>query len=597
METTINTKTLIHQSSYHLSGTASTFLNELNFWATKDLGKIVNGIKYIYNTLDDWIIRIRTVCKGTLWRNIRKLRNLGIILFEQFNKCSYDRTGYYAINWEKLEEFNKSNFEAAIVNGKLESLILRGYPLHNLREYEQEIAEVIENLLSTGRKKQLLRQNMEFPDWVMSLIEGYEESQTESKLNYRKPQMEKPMKREDPYMGRNSARYQNLQTRINPYAKFPDGPWMDMSEDEDGRINRTINQPFLKWTIAELQRKFNSTRVDARTNAMLMFKNDPVTLAIYWDSYSEEYQDKAENIKARIEAGGTISDKEKKDFVENIRAVASLEQGFQVLSPVSEQLKGDACCEADPFGIAQRHFVIETPQSVITASEIEEMLVEEEPKEVLPVEVPEFTKSNGELAISAVNEAFEEVSSNVEGFSTIGKEEDKKEEVSVLQTKLDHLKALLEVGVITQEIYDKKVAMLTGEKKATEVNQEQVMEEILSMPTQEDYSELSEINQKLGKLNSVFKDIVSRKLRAKYPDCVYLLKDGALKEVFPPDYGQTLLDLPLDPEYSELPLLNEFLANCPSLIGYLSERLPIKYQKYKLNFHKKRLLSIEAPEF
>jgi DNA-binding MarR family transcriptional regulator len=81
------------------------FLNSLIYWSnhTNCYGIEKDKRVWIYNTLDEWAKQLK-VSKSTVQRVIKSLKEQGLIEFEYLSKNKRDRTLFYSINYQKLEE-------------------------------------------------------------------------------------------------------------------------------------------------------------------------------------------------------------------------------------------------------------------------------------------------------------------------------------------------------------------------------------------------------------------------------------------------------------------------------------------------------------
>jgi DNA-binding PadR family transcriptional regulator len=78
-------------------------LSQLNYWIEKS-GKEINGKKWIYKTVDHWNEQDFTFwSKKTIQRTLTKLENEGWIFSDNFNQYGFDKTKWYALNEEKIE--------------------------------------------------------------------------------------------------------------------------------------------------------------------------------------------------------------------------------------------------------------------------------------------------------------------------------------------------------------------------------------------------------------------------------------------------------------------------------------------------------------
>ena len=89
---------------------AATILQQLHYWLQKDgVGKIIDGVKYIYNTFEDWV---QTQFKAwSVWKfrkSMGKLRSLGIVKVIRAKAKQWNQTNYYTIDYDRLAEFLSS---------------------------------------------------------------------------------------------------------------------------------------------------------------------------------------------------------------------------------------------------------------------------------------------------------------------------------------------------------------------------------------------------------------------------------------------------------------------------------------------------------
>ncbi|MCI2670872.1 conserved phage C-terminal domain-containing protein, partial [Enterobacter hormaechei] len=59
-----------------------------------------DGVRWIYNTNEQWLEQFPFWSESTLKRTFTRLKNLGVLKVEQLNKSQRDMTNYYTINYE-----------------------------------------------------------------------------------------------------------------------------------------------------------------------------------------------------------------------------------------------------------------------------------------------------------------------------------------------------------------------------------------------------------------------------------------------------------------------------------------------------------------
>jgi hypothetical protein len=85
---------------------AAVIIQQLHYWSEKQMGVVVDGKQYIYNTYKDWVSKQFTWLSAyqiRTWMN--KLRSLGIVEVIQYRKKEYNRTNYYSLNYSKLYNY------------------------------------------------------------------------------------------------------------------------------------------------------------------------------------------------------------------------------------------------------------------------------------------------------------------------------------------------------------------------------------------------------------------------------------------------------------------------------------------------------------
>ncbi|WP_313891148.1 hypothetical protein [Psychrobacillus sp.] len=79
----------------------SIFLQQLHYW-TEHSSNVVEGKKWVYNSVNEWQKQFPFWSARTIHRIIRDLENENLIVSGSFNKLAIDRTKWYRINYEKL---------------------------------------------------------------------------------------------------------------------------------------------------------------------------------------------------------------------------------------------------------------------------------------------------------------------------------------------------------------------------------------------------------------------------------------------------------------------------------------------------------------
>jgi DNA-binding PadR family transcriptional regulator len=87
----------------------SIVLQQIKFWLYGGSGIIEDGRQWIYNTYQEWKIQFPFWSESTIRRMLTTLKSKGLIDVKQLGKGTWDRTNYYAINYDKLNELLSQN--------------------------------------------------------------------------------------------------------------------------------------------------------------------------------------------------------------------------------------------------------------------------------------------------------------------------------------------------------------------------------------------------------------------------------------------------------------------------------------------------------
>lgn len=97
--------------AYSIGLNEAIVLQQVNYWL-KDTtsGHERNGVRWIYNTTEQWLEQFPFWSESTLKRTFTRLKTLGVLKIEQLNKSQRDMTNYYTINYasDLLDEVNVS---------------------------------------------------------------------------------------------------------------------------------------------------------------------------------------------------------------------------------------------------------------------------------------------------------------------------------------------------------------------------------------------------------------------------------------------------------------------------------------------------------
>ncbi|OIY05185.1 hypothetical protein [Citrobacter portucalensis] len=87
--------------AYSIGLNEAIALQQINYWLqeTKS-GMESEGVRWIYNTTEQWLEQFPFWSESTLKRTFTRLKTLGVLKIEQLNKSQRDMTNFYTINYE-----------------------------------------------------------------------------------------------------------------------------------------------------------------------------------------------------------------------------------------------------------------------------------------------------------------------------------------------------------------------------------------------------------------------------------------------------------------------------------------------------------------
>ena len=87
--------------AYSIGLNEAIALQQINYWLQEtNSGMECDGVRWIYNTTEQWLEQFPFWSESTLKRTFTRLKTLGVLKIEQLNKSQRDMTNYYTINYE-----------------------------------------------------------------------------------------------------------------------------------------------------------------------------------------------------------------------------------------------------------------------------------------------------------------------------------------------------------------------------------------------------------------------------------------------------------------------------------------------------------------
>lgn len=83
----------------------SVVLQQLNYWLHSKIAKFIDGRYWVYNTYDGWHDdNFPFMSKSTVIRCFKELEEKGIVITGNFNRLGIDKTKWYSIDEDKLDQ-------------------------------------------------------------------------------------------------------------------------------------------------------------------------------------------------------------------------------------------------------------------------------------------------------------------------------------------------------------------------------------------------------------------------------------------------------------------------------------------------------------
>lgn len=81
-------------------------LQQLHYWLNKS-NNIKDGHRWVYNTVSEWREQFPWLSGKTVQRYLKDLESRGLLITGNYNKAKFDRTKWYRINYDALDNLGK----------------------------------------------------------------------------------------------------------------------------------------------------------------------------------------------------------------------------------------------------------------------------------------------------------------------------------------------------------------------------------------------------------------------------------------------------------------------------------------------------------
>lgn len=158
-------------------------LNQLHYWIEKNRRKGKNhydNAYWVYNTYDEWQKQdFEYWSVDTVKRTFTKLEKLGLVISGNYNKMPMDRTKWYTIDYEKLEEMatniEKSTISAKCTDGLVQSALSNNHRIPKNTDYSSTALKDTDFSKEIIAKMKSLTQDYYLIDCVVNYLIKFKE--------------------------------------------------------------------------------------------------------------------------------------------------------------------------------------------------------------------------------------------------------------------------------------------------------------------------------------------------------------------------------------------------------------------------------------
>jgi len=130
----------------------SIFLQQLHYW-TEHSSNIIDGNKWVYNSVKEWRKQFPFWSERTLRRIIKGLEDEKLIIVGNFNKLAIDQTKWYRINYENLYllDTKTPNLPNGKAHGQIDHME-RPKVAHGLDKLDTPLPEITTKITSENKR-------------------------------------------------------------------------------------------------------------------------------------------------------------------------------------------------------------------------------------------------------------------------------------------------------------------------------------------------------------------------------------------------------------------------------------------------------------
>lgn len=154
-------------------------LQQFHYWLQRT-NNVQNGKKWTYNTYDGLLEQMPFFSKSTLRRAITSLEKMNLVETGNFNKKGFDKTKWYTINYDAIDELNNESVSSPCVQNEQTTCSKRTAPTvqnehTNTRDYPETTTENMNNDDDSGTSGQPNNQKQESKPKSKSIFSTWQE--------------------------------------------------------------------------------------------------------------------------------------------------------------------------------------------------------------------------------------------------------------------------------------------------------------------------------------------------------------------------------------------------------------------------------------
>lgn len=126
------------------------FIQQLHYWTNGRTSKLIDGKRWIYNTYKDWEENFPFWSNATIRRTISSCEKQGLIYVGNYNRAGFDKTKWYAVNYETVEGMSKRIAQNEQTNESKRAIGDAQNEQANTIDYPETTSETTKDIMSSS---------------------------------------------------------------------------------------------------------------------------------------------------------------------------------------------------------------------------------------------------------------------------------------------------------------------------------------------------------------------------------------------------------------------------------------------------------------